>query len=126
MHRYETLFILHPEIPEAQVRETLDRLRRIIEGMQGQIAEIQDWGMRDLAYPIRKQPRGTYVLAQYTARPEVVKELERNLKLADEVLRFISVRAPQPRKASRRTRRPRPTAAVAAEQSPAPGAESGS
>lgn len=127
MHRYETLFILHPEIPEAQVRETLDRLRRLIEGMEGQIAEIQDWGIRDLAYPIRKQPRGTYVLAQYSARPEVVKELERNLKLADEVLRFISVRAPQPRKASRRARRPRPTApAAAAEQSPAPGAEQGS
>ena len=79
MHRYETLFILHPEIPEAQVRETLDRVRRLIEGMQGQIAEIQDWGIRDLAYPIRKQPRGTYILAQYSARPEVVKELERNL-----------------------------------------------
>jgi len=126
MHRYETLFILHPEIPEAQVRETLERVRRLIEGMQGQIAEIQDWGIRDLAYPIRKQPRGTYVLVQYSARPDAVKELERNLKLADEVLRFISVRAPQPRKASRRSRRPRPTAAVATEQSPVPGAEQGS
>lgn len=127
MHRYETLFILHPEIPEAQVRETLDRVRRLIEGMDGQIAEMQDWGIRDLAYPIRKQPRGTYVLAQYSARPEVVKELERTLKLADEVLRFISVRAPQPRKASRRaTRRPRPGAAAATEQSPVPGVEQGS
>ncbi len=67
MHRYETLFILHPEIPEAQVRETLDRVRRLIEGMEGQVTEIQDWGIRELAYPIRKQPRGTYVLAQYSA-----------------------------------------------------------
>jgi small subunit ribosomal protein S6 len=126
MHRYETLFILHPEIPEAQVRETLDRVRRLIEGMQGEIAEIQEWGIRDLAYPIRKQPRGIYVLVHYSARPEVVKELERNLKLADEVLRFISVRAPQPRKVSRRLRRPRPAPAAAAEHSPAPGAEQGS
>jgi len=125
MHRYETLFILHPEIPEAQVRETLDRVRRLIEGMEGQVTEIQDWGIRDLAYPIRKQPRGTYVLTQYSARAEVVKELERTLKLADEVLRFISVRMPQPRKVSRRaTRRPRP--AAAAEQSSASGAEQGS
>ena len=125
MQKYETLFILHPEIPEAQVRETLDRVRRLIEGMEGQVTEIQDWGIRDLAYPISKQPRGTYVLAQYSAGPGVVKELERTLKLADEVLRFISVRAPQPRKASRRARRPRPTAA-AAEPSPAPAAEQGS
>jgi small subunit ribosomal protein S6 len=118
MHRYETLFILHPELPEAQVRETLDRVRRLIEGMDGQVMELQDWGMRDLAYPIRKQPRGTYVLAQYTARPEVVKELERTLKLADEILRFISVRMPAVRKSSGKTaRRPRPTPSP--EQSPA-------
>ena len=124
MHRYETLFILHPEIPEAQVRETLDRVRRLIEGMEGQVTEIQDWGLRELAYPIRKQPRGTYVLAQYSARPDVVKELERTLKLADEVLRFISVRAPQPRKSTRRsTRRPRPVAP--AEQDSGSGAEQG-
>jgi small subunit ribosomal protein S6 len=111
MHRYETLFILHPELPEAQVRETIDRVRKLIEGMEGQVAELQDWGMRDLAYPIRKQPRGTYVLAQYAARPEVVKELERTLKLADEVLRFISVHTPEAKKSKRRaSRRPRPAA----------------
>jgi small subunit ribosomal protein S6 len=125
MHRYETLFILHPEIPEAQVRETLDRVRRLIEGMDGQVHEIQDWGIRDLAYPINKQRRGTYVLVQYSAGPDVVKELERTLKLADEVLRFISVRAPQPRKPSRRGPR-RQRVAATTEQSPAPGAEQGS
>lgn len=124
MQRYETLFILHPEIPEAQVRETLDRVRRLVEGMEGQVAEIQDWGIRDLAYPINKQRRGTYVLALYSAGPNVVKELERTLKLADEVLRFISVRAPRPRKASRRA--PRQRLAAATEQVSAPGAEQGS
>jgi small subunit ribosomal protein S6 len=108
MHRYETLFVMHPELPEAQVRETIDRVKRLIEGMDGQVSETQDWGMRELAYPIRKQPRGTYVLTQYTARPDVVKELERTMKLADEILRFISVRIPEPTKASRRTKRPRP------------------
>src|SRR5512140_2031474 len=112
MHRYETLFVLHPELPEAQVRETIDRGKRVIEGMAGQVSETQDWGMRDLAYPIRKQPRGTYVLIEYTARPDVVKELERTMKLADEILRFISVRAPEAKKVSQRaTRRPRPAAA---------------
>lgn len=125
MHRYETLFILHPDLPEAQVRETIDRVRRLIEGMEGQVAELQDWGMRDLAYPIRKQPRGTYVLALYSARPDVVKELERTLKLADEVLRFISVRAAEVRTTTKRAaRRPRP--AGAAEPSEATTAERGS
>ena len=108
MHQYETLFIVHPELPEAQVRETVDRLRRLIEGMEGQVVEVQDWGMRDLAYPVRKQPRGIYVLAQYVARPEVVKELERSMKLSDEILRFISVRMPEKRTTGRRAQRPQP------------------
>lgn len=124
MHRYETLFILHPDLPEAQVRETIDRVRRLIEGMQGQLGEVQDWGMRELAYPIQKQPRGTYVLVQYAARPEVVKELERTLKLADEVLRFISVRRLEGRKATGRP--PRRTRSAAAPANPEAAAEQGS
>jgi len=113
MHRYETLFILHPELPEAQVRETIDRVRRLLEGMGSQIAELQDWGMRDLAYLIRKQSRGTYVLVQYAARPDAVKELERTLKLADEILRFISVRMPEARKPARKSGRRARLAAAA-------------
>jgi small subunit ribosomal protein S6 len=111
MHRYETLFIVHSELPEAQVRETVDRVRRLIESMGGEVTELQDWGMRDLAYPIRKQPRGIYVLVQYTARPEVVKELQRAMKLSDEILRFVAVRMSDPRPAGRRAR-PRPAPAL--------------
>lgn len=92
MLNYETLFVLQPDLPEAQVRETIDRVRRLIDGMNGQVLDIQDWGVRELAYQIGKHSRGTYVLAQYAARAEVVKELERTFKIADEVLRFISVR----------------------------------
>jgi small subunit ribosomal protein S6 len=122
MHRYETLFILHPDLPEAQVRETLDRVRRLIEGMQGQAVNLHDWGMRELAYPIAKQPRGIYVLAQYTAGPEVVKELERTMKLSDEFLRFVSVRIAEKREPSRRGTSEVPRAAT----EEAPSAEQGS
>lgn len=101
MLKYETLFVLQPDLPEAQVRETIDRVRRLIEGMNGQVLDIQDWGVRELAYQIGKHSRGTYVLAQYDARPEVVKELERTFKIADEVLRFISVRMTAPKTSPR-------------------------
>ena len=94
MHRYETLFILHPDLPEAQVRETIDRTRRLIENMEGRVADIHDWGLRELAYPIEKQTRGNYVLAQYEASSDVVNELERTMRLSDEVMRFVSVRVP--------------------------------
>jgi len=91
MRRYETLMVLHPDLPEAQVRETIDRTRRLIEQVGGEVHAMQEWGMRELAYPIRKLSRGCYVLAEYTATADVVRELERTLKIADEILRFISV-----------------------------------
>ncbi|HVM97082.1 MAG TPA: 30S ribosomal protein S6 [Candidatus Acidoferrales bacterium] len=127
MYRYETLLVQHPDLPEAQVRETNDRLRRIVENMGGEIAELQDWGMRDLAYPIRKQVRGTYVLIRYNANPEVVRELERTMRISDEVLRFVSVReverkAPKPRKA----RKPRPSPTSGADDAGASSIEQGS
>ncbi len=101
MRRYETLMVLHPELPEAQTRETIDRARKLIEGMGGQVQQVQEWGMRELAYPIRKLTRGYYVLVEYSAASEVVKELERTLKIADEILRFISVAASKTRGSDR-------------------------
>ena len=93
MRRYETLLVLNPELPEAQTRETIDRARRLLTEAGAEDFQVQEWGMRDLAYEIRKHKRGYYVLLEYRATPELVKELERNLKIADEVLRFISVAA---------------------------------
>lgn len=93
MRRYETLVVLNPELPEAQTRETIDRARRLLTNVGAEEVEVQEWGMRDLSYEIRRHKRGYYVLLEYRATPELVVELERNLKIADEVLRFISVAA---------------------------------
>jgi small subunit ribosomal protein S6 len=93
MKEYETLIVLHPELPEAQIRETIDRCRRLIEEMGGQTRQVQEWGMRELAYPIRKLSRGYYVLVEYVAEARVLNELERTLKIGDEFLRFVSVAA---------------------------------
>lgn len=93
MRRYETLVVLNPELPEAQTRETIDRARRLLTESGAEDFQVQEWGMRDLSYEIRRQKRGYYVLLEFLATPPVVKELERNLKIADEVLRFISVAA---------------------------------
>lgn len=92
MQHYETLFVYHPNLGESQVREANDRIRRLLEGLGAEVSNLQEWGSRELAYPIQKQTRGFYVLVQYGAGPGVVKELERNLKIADDVLRFVSVR----------------------------------
>lgn len=126
MRPYETLMVLHPELPEAQVRETIDRARRLIDEAGGQVHAMQEWGMRELAYPIRKLGRGYYVLAEYTATAEIVRELERTLKIADEILRFISV-AKVATKVKERPAKPRRTPetaeAKATHAGPVPAAE---
>jgi len=110
MYSYETLVLLRSELPEAQVRETIDRAKRLIEAQQGTISETQDWGLRELAYPVEKSNRGYYFLLRYDAAPEVVWEFERTLKIADEVLRFVSVRQEEKkvRKPKRESRPARP------------------
>lgn len=122
MPRYETLIVLHPELPEAQIRETIDRAKRLIEEGGGTVQGMQEWGMRELAYPIRKLHRGYYVLVEYTAGADVVRELERTLKIAEEILRFVSVAAAEVRSKDRRPPRPRPAEAVAAD-APTPNPE---
>ena len=105
LHPYETLFVLKADLPEAHVRETIERARRVVESFEGTVRETHEWGVRDLAYPIHKQSRGYYILLEYTSKPEAVWELERTLKIADEVLRFVSVRQetkqPKKKKSSR-------------------------
>ncbi|HVN84600.1 MAG TPA: 30S ribosomal protein S6 [Candidatus Binatia bacterium] len=118
MQRYETLFVMHPDVPEAQVRETVDRARRLIQSMGGEPGAVHEWGMRDLAYPIEKQRRGYYIVLEYAGGGDVVKELERTLKIADEVLRYVSVRAAEVKRKERPSRKrapraPRPEAAPA-------------
>ncbi len=126
MKRYETLLVLNPELPEAQTRETIDRARRVLTEAGAEDFQVQEWGMRDLAYEIRKHKRGYYVLLEYRATPELVTELERNLKIADEVLRFISVAAAKnaKKKADASTEEPssetpQPNAASDSEAAPA-------
>jgi len=91
MASYETLFIVHPD-HGGEVKEFVDRFRRIIEGLGGTVSHVDEWGLRDLAYRIEKQSRGYYILFQYQSSARAVEELERNMKLADGVLRYLTVR----------------------------------
>jgi small subunit ribosomal protein S6 len=91
LNKYETLFVLHPD-HGPKVREFIERCKKIVEGFDGTITHVEEWGLRELAYRIRKQSKGYYSLLQYAAAPGAVTELERNLKLSEEVLRHLTVR----------------------------------
>ena len=88
---YETLFIVHPE-KGPRIKEFIERFRKVIEGQEGVVAQVEEWGLRDLAYRIQKQGKGYYTLLQYRASGRAVEELERNLRLTDGILRYLTVR----------------------------------
>lgn len=89
--QYETLFVVHPE-KGPRLKEFIERFKRIIEGQEGIVSHVDEWGLRDLAYRIEKQGKGVYTLLQYRSSARAVEELERNLKLTDGILRYLTVR----------------------------------
>jgi small subunit ribosomal protein S6 len=89
---YETLFVVHPE-KGPRMKEFVEKFKKVIEGQEGSLSHIDEWGSRDLAYRIQKQSKGYYTLLRYRASGRAVEELERNLKLTDGILRYLTVRA---------------------------------
>lgn len=111
--RYETLVLIHPDQGEPGAKDLAQRWKALIEEQGGTVSQVQEWGLRDLAYLIAKQRRAFYVLYEYRATPKAVLEIERNLRLADPVLRFVSVRQaenapPAPERSARRPEREEP------------------
>jgi small subunit ribosomal protein S6 len=84
--------VVHPE-RGPRVKEFIERFQKVIEGQSGSSIHVEEWGLRDLAYRIDKQSKGYYTLFHYQGTGQTVHELERNLKLADGILRYMTVRA---------------------------------
>ena len=92
MRKFETLLLLSPEL-SAKDRDTLlETLTGIIEREGGVMVTVDQWGMRDLAYPVRKVMRGFYVRLEYTGPAQLVAELERNIRITDGIFKFVSVK----------------------------------
>jgi small subunit ribosomal protein S6 len=91
MRRYETIFILRPDSGDPQIKEAIKRYEGIIAAGTGEMIETEEWGSRELAYRIKGERRGYYVRLDYVSPGPVMNEVERNLKLSDAVLRYLSV-----------------------------------
>ena len=91
MRRYETIFILRPDLGENQTKQSLKRVEDIVANGGGELIETDEWGIRELAYRIKRERRGYYIRLDYVAPGPVMNEIERNLKLMDESLRHLSV-----------------------------------
>ena len=135
MRVYEELFIVKPDIPEEEVDGFVEQIQHVITTGKGTIDKTDKWGTRKLAYRIQKYNEGIYVLIQFSSSPELVKEVERRMRVSDQVIKFITVRIDEKLKKiekrkkardKRAARRPAPQmAAPAIPTAPAMPAESG-
>ena len=88
---YETTFITRSEMADDKLKELQERLAAVVATYKGEVILLEDWGKRKLAYPIQKETRGHYTYLVYTGAGDVVHEMERNLRLHDHILRFLTV-----------------------------------
>ena len=92
LREYETITILRPEIPDESVDRVKGRIAGIVEKLSGKVIRIDNWGKRKLAYEVDKNSKGIYLYFLYLGVPGVVEEIERNCKMWDDVVRFLTVK----------------------------------
>lgn len=107
---YELLVIIDPRPTDEEVAELLNQLGEQAKSLGIEVDKVDNWGKRRLAYDIRKQREGTYAVFEAKAEPSMVKELERQLRLNENVLRFLSTRVPLRKKKARSTKAAEPPA----------------
>ena len=109
-HRqYELVYILPPDTTEQQAAEIHEQIEAVVSRMSGQIEKTENWGRRRLAYEIGRHTEGMYVLEVINGSGELMKELDRRLKLLDQVVRHLIVRSDEEKKVVERTRTRRQT-----------------
>lgn len=91
MRKYETIFILQPELSEDDIKSVTTKAQDVISSYKGECLRMDDWGIRKLAYPIKKSARGRYYYLRFDGDSALIAELERRLRLDDKVLRYQSV-----------------------------------
>lgn len=90
---YEMVVILSPDIADDVVGESLARLQQNVTGRGGEVVDVNHWGRRRLAYPIKRHFEGNYVVSQIKLDPGQVPELESTLRISEEVIRHLIIRA---------------------------------
>src|SRR5487761_103147 len=89
---YETIFIARQDVSSAQVEALTDTLANLVTEHGGKVTKREYWGLRNLAYRIKKNRKGHYVLFNLEAPPAAVNELERNMRINEDVLRYLTIR----------------------------------
>jgi small subunit ribosomal protein S6 len=91
LKRYETLFIVQIDLPIDELNSIIERYRAIVTALKGTVIKVEKWGKRKLAYEIKKQSNGNYVLIDFAGQSAIIDELERNFKIDDKILKFMTI-----------------------------------
>ena len=89
MTKYEVLYIISTDVDESVIPETIEKFKSLVESNGGEVEKVDDWGKKKLAYPINYKEDGNYVLMTFSSSEEFPKELERNFKISDVILRYL-------------------------------------
>ena len=92
LREYETIFLVKPDLTDDNADKLKERVRGIVSREGGKVLRFTVWGKKKTLYPIAKQPRAIYVHASYLGSTKLVAEIERNLRILDEVTRYLSVK----------------------------------
>ena len=91
MNKYESIIIISPVVEEEGIKSLITKFSDLINS-EGKVESVEEIGKRKLAYEVKKNKEGYYVLFNFEAKPELIAELERNYRITDEVIKFIVVR----------------------------------
>jgi small subunit ribosomal protein S6 len=91
MRTYETLYIVHPEVVGDELAALIDKYRKVLTDQQADVLKADNWGSRALAYPVKKQTRGSFVLTVFEGGPSVVAEFERRMRIDEKVIKYQTV-----------------------------------
>ncbi len=92
MRRYESIWVVNGDLPDEEVKSAIDKFSGIISSQGGTLVGLDEWGRRKLAYKIQGTIRGYYVLADFAGPSEMIKELERNYRIDDRIIRYITTK----------------------------------
>ena len=92
MKNYETVFILTPVLSETQMKDTVDKFKKVISDHKGTIVHDENWGLKKLSYPIQHKTTGFYHLIEFSAESSVVAALELEYRRDDRIMRFLTTK----------------------------------
>lgn len=92
MRDYESMVLISPDLNPEEAQGVIEELKKMVTSAGGEVVRVEEWGLRDLAYPIEKKTKAYYFLLYFRAKAGFTAEYERNLELREDVLRYLTLR----------------------------------